>query len=274
MQKERRKERQESIIMADIQVIDSNDKTGRVTFLLKNSSPAFANSLRRIMIDTVPTMAITTVKFENNSSVLYDEIVAHRLGLIPLKTDLKSYTLPSQCKCNGEGCARCKLTLTLKAKGPGIVTAGEIKSKDPKVKPVYPDTPIVKLLKGQEIELEATARLGQGKDHVKWSPCLAWYTYEPTITVNNSSPKLAECKDKYPPQIFTSDGKIDKNLILKNNLVDACHGVCDDVVKIEFNKNNILFTIEPWGQLTPAEIATACAEAFAAVLEEFRGKLE
>ncbi len=252
--------------------ISENKKTGTVTFLLKGSTPAFANALRRTMIESVPTMAIQDVEFKDNSSVLYDEIIAHRLGLIPLSTDLKGYNLPSACKCSGEGCARCSVKLTLKAKGPGIVYASDIKSKDPKIKPVQPDTPIAKLLKGQELELEATAVLGQGKEHVKWSPCLAWYVYEPIITVNNDSPKLAECKSKLPPQIFDKNGKIDKKLIT-GQLVDACEGVCPEAIKIEHNNENLLFSIEPWGQLEPKEIAQKAADLLLESLNEFEEKL-
>ncbi len=257
----------------NIEFLNEDKKTSKVTFLLKGATPAFANVLRRAMIESVPTMAIHDVEFKQNSSALYDEIIAHRLGLLPLKTDLKSYVLQTQCKCKGEGCARCTLKLTLKAKGPCTVYASDIKSKDPKVKPFFGDMPIVKLLKGQELELEATAVLGQGKQHVKWSPCLAWYVYEPTITVNNDSPKLAECKNKYPPQIFDKNGKIDKKLIV-GNLVDACDGVCPEVIKIDYNPNNFLFSIEPWGQLSAKEIATAAADMLLESLNEFEENLE
>jgi DNA-directed RNA polymerase subunit D len=256
----------------NIEFLHEDKKTGKVTFLLKNAIPAFANVLRRAMIESVPTMAIHDIEFQKNTSVLYDELIAHRLGLVPLSTDLKGYTLPSTCKCKGEGCARCTLKLTLKAKGPGTVYASDIKSKDPKVKPVHGDMPIVTLLKGQELELEATATLGQGKQHVKWSPGLAWYVYEPIITVNNDSPKFAECKNKYPPQVFDKNGKIDKKLIT-GNLVDACDGVCPEVVKIEHNPENFLFSIEPWGQLTPKEIAQAAADMLLGSLQEFEEKL-
>jgi DNA-directed RNA polymerase subunit D len=256
----------------NIEFIDKDKRTGKVTFLLKAATPAFANAMRRAMMESVPTMAIGTVEFAENSSVLYDEIIAHRLGLVPLSTDLKGYNLPAKCKCNNEGCARCQLKLTLKAKGPCVVYASDLKSKDPKVKPVYGDMPIVKLLKGQELQLEATAMLGQGKQHVKWSPCLAWYVYEPVITVNNDSPKLAECRSKYPPQIFDKNGRIDKKLII-GSMVDACDGVCPEVVKIEHNPNNFMFSIESWGQLEPKEIAQAAADQILESCEEFEEKL-
>ena len=255
-----------------IEFISADKKTGCVNFLIKEATPAFANLLRRTIIESVPTMAIHDVEFKENSSVLYDEIVAHRLGLLPIKTDLKSYVLPAQCKCKGEGCARCTLKMTLKAKGPCVVYASDIKSKDPKVKPVFGDMPIVKLLKGQEIEFEATAVLGQGKQHVKWSPGLAWYVYEPVITVNNSSPKLADAKSKLPPQIFDKNGKVDAKLIV-GNLVDACDGALPEVVKVEYNHNNFLFSIEPWGQLEPKEIAQTAADMILESLNELEEKL-
>ncbi len=166
----------------DLTYLNEDKKSGRVTMLLKDTTPAFANALRRAIIETVPTMAIEDVELVKNSSALYDEVVAHRLGLIALKTDLKGYTPRDKCDCKGVGCAKCSVQMTLKAKGPAIVLASEIKSKDPKIKPVFPDTPIVQLLKGQELEFECTAILGHGKDHTKWSPGLAWYSHEATIT--------------------------------------------------------------------------------------------
>ena len=137
----------------EIRVLENNKEQGKVSFILKDSTPAFANTLRRLMIDDVPAMAIEDVEFQKNNSILYDEMIAHRLGLVPLKTDLKSYNLPDKCKCEGKGCNRCQLKMVLRAtKGSGVVYASEIKSKDPAVKPVFPNMPIVKLLKGQTLD--------------------------------------------------------------------------------------------------------------------------
>ncbi len=260
--------------MVDIQIIDKDKNTGKVAFLLKSSTPEFANALRRTMMDSVPAMAVEEVEFRKNSSALYDEFIAHRLGLLPLTTDLKSYNLPEECKCEGKWCPRCTTKLSLKAKGPGYVYASELKAKDPKIKPVFPKTPIAKLLKGQELEFEATAVLGKGKAHVKFSPCLAWYTYEPIITVDNSSAKFDEFKDKYPPQVFDKNGKIDKKLILSQGLVDACEGICEDVVKIGYNKENFVFNIEPWGQLTASEIIQRATEILEGTVSDFESKIK
>jgi len=243
-----------------VTLLNKNKEKTMASFLIKDTTISYVNTLRRTIIDLVPTMAIEDVEFKKNNSILYDEIIAHRLGLIVLSTDLKSYNLPYECSCKGKGCLKCTLKMTLKAKGPGFVYASDIKSKDPKVKPVYPKTIIAKLLKDQEIELEATAVLGDGREHTKWSPGLAFYTYYPNITVNNNSKKFGEFKDKYPPQVFDNSGKIDKKLMFSLNLVDACDGVCDDVVKIDYDNKSFIFNVESWGQLNYKEIVTKAVE--------------
>lgn len=253
-----------------IELIKKDKKTGQVTFLLKNSNPAIANALRRIMVEDLPAMAIEDVEIVKNTSVLYDEMLAHRLGLIPLTTDLKGYDIKGP---EDELSAKNSVKLVLKAKGPGIVYAEEMKSKDPKIKPVYGKTPIVKLLKGQEVEFEATAILGRGKQHVKFSPCLAWYTYKPKVTVNNNSKDFEAFKDKFPPQVF-KDGKIDAKLIEEHNLYEACEGINDDIVKVEKDPSNFIFTVEPWGQLSPQEIVDAAAKRLSELMDEFASSLD
>lgn len=253
-----------------IEQLKKDKKTGRVTFLLKNSTPAFANSLRRLMMESVPTMAIEEVTFHKNDGALYDEMLAHRLGLVPLTTDLKGYEIK---KPEDEVNAKNSIKLTLSAKGPCTVYSGDLKSKDPKVKPVFPDMPLVKLLKGQELELEATAVMGLGKQHVKFTPCLAWYVYQPKVTVNNSSKQFDAFKDKYPPQVF-NNGKIDAKLIEQHNLYEAVDGINDEIVKVERDPTTFIFTVEPWGQLTAAEILASACDSFTELLNQFSEALE
>ncbi|MBI5389485.1 DNA-directed RNA polymerase subunit D [Candidatus Woesearchaeota archaeon] len=244
-------------------------KQDTMEFTLKKVSTSFANGLRRIMINKVPTMALDTLEIKKNSSVLYDGVLAHRLGLIVLKTDLKSYVLPQDCTCKGEGCARCMLKFTLKGKGPKTLYASDLKSDDPKVKPVFEETLLVKLLPEQEINLVGYARLGCGKQHAKWSPGHVHYTYESTITVNNNSSKGDAFKAKYPPQVFDKNGKIDKQKIIELNLVDACDGVCDDIVKVDYDPESFVFHIEAWGQLSPKAMVVEAASIIEAQMETF-----
>jgi len=254
--------------------VTKEKKSGRTLITLKNTTPALVNTLRRAAIDLVPTMAIKDVTFNQNSSAMYDEVLAHRLGLLVLKTDLRGYNLPEQCTCNGEGCAKCEVHLSLKTSGPCTVYASDIKSKDPKIKPEYPKTPIVKLLKGQTLEFVATACLGRGKTHVKHAPCLAWHTFKTKVTVNNQHKEFEAYKEKYPAEIFTKDGKIDVKLIEKNNLYDACDGVNEGIVKIEYDPETIILHIEPWGQLSAQKILTRATEEISMTFQEFEEKLK
>ena len=153
-------------------------KKNKLVFELNGVDIAFANGIRRSIVELVPTMAIEDVEIRKNSSALYDEMLAHRLGLVPLTTDLASYRLPVTGE---EPQATTHLSLKMKVKGPVQVTAGQLESNDPKVKPVHENMLIASLLKDQQIELLATAILGRGKEHAKWSPALAYYKYKQTI---------------------------------------------------------------------------------------------
>lgn len=246
----------------------------KMSFLLEGADVGFANALRRCAIEEVPVMAIEDVEFRKNFSILYDEIIAHRLGLIVLSTDLKSYNLPEKCKCKGAGCQSCQLKLTLKAvaKKDRYVYASEIKSKDAKVKPVHPNTPIVKLLKGQRLELEATAILGKGKQHVKWSPGLTYYKYKPVIEITKN-PKNPEKIAKICPQnVFEVKNKkleIKKENLLRCHLCEACVEASKGAVKLKENPEDFVFYIESWGQLKPKEIMKQATAEFSQKLDDF-----
>ena len=243
-------------------------KGNKMTFLLKKTSPAYSNALRRIMLTEVPVMAIEDVEIKKNSSALYDEVLSHRLGLIPLTTDLKSYELPKSPEDIEEWKAKCTLTLTLKEKGPKTVYASDLKTSDPKVKPVFPKTPIVILLKNQEVELLAVAVMGKGKDHAKWSPGHIWYTYKPTLKISKNKELLEKNRENYPPEIYNKKGEIDEKAILEKNLVDAVSHVCEDLIKVEHDDTEFVFQVESWGQLSCSEIVLKSFEVFNEKLDE------
>ncbi len=245
----------------NIKILDKDGEN--YSFSLSGVKPAFANGLRRAMVDEVPVMAIQDVEIKDNSSALYDEVLAHRLGLIALESDLKSYTLPEKCKCIGEGCARCQLKLTLKAKGPKNVYASDLKSKDPKIKPAQPDTLIVSLIKGQEIELIATAVLGKGRNHAKWSPCLAIYKNEPVIDIDAKVDDAEKIAAKCPLNLFDAKGgklKLVKDYQMRCHLCEACQDTSKGKVKVSYKEDTFIFTIESWGQLDPKTIIKTAAE--------------
>jgi DNA-directed RNA polymerase subunit D len=134
----------------------------------------YVNSLRRLAISEVPTLAIDDVVILENSSVMHDEAVAHRLGLIPLRTDPGRFVMPHECDCKSTlGCSKCRVLLVLDAEASEktlVVTSGELVSEDEMVKPVSKDIPIIVLAPNQKLKFEAYARLGIGKDHAKWQP--------------------------------------------------------------------------------------------------------
>jgi DNA-directed RNA polymerase subunit D len=159
--------------MVEVKVLqDSGDS---VSLQFEGIDRSYANAVRRFCISEVPSMAIDDVVILENSSVLYDEILAHRLGMVPIKTDLEKYNLPEECDCgNPLGCHKCRVLFVLDAKGKekvSTVMSGDLVSEDREVRPVSESIPLVKLAAGQSVKLEAYARLGRGKEHAKWQPC-------------------------------------------------------------------------------------------------------
>ncbi len=264
--------------MTEMKLIEQDKENNKVSFILTDSTPAFVNIIRRTIIEEVPVMAIEDVEFRRNSSILYDEIIAHRLGLLPLTTDLKSYNLPNECKCEGKGCARCQLKLTLNAKGACTVYASDIDTKDAAVKPVYPKTPIVKLLKNQNLELEATAVLGKGKEHVKWSPAHAYYKNKPVIDINlKKCDGCGKCVEQCPTktiEINDNHAVVSKNYLLDCHLCNACVEVCPkEAIKI-VKSDDFVFYLESWGQLSCKKVLLEASRLLDQKLDQFSEKIK
>jgi DNA-directed RNA polymerase subunit D len=160
---------------ASIEVLENvNDK---VVIRFINAPRQYVNAIRRLSINEVPTLAIDDVVILENSSVMHDEAVAHRLGLIPLRTDLHRFVLPHDCDCNSTlGCTKCRVLLSMDSEANDktkVVTSGDLVSEDEVVKPISTEIPIIVLAPAQKLKFEAYARLGFGKDHAKWQPTSA-----------------------------------------------------------------------------------------------------
>ena len=160
---------------ASIEVLENvNDK---VVIRFINAPRQYVNAIRRLSINEVPTLAIDDVVILENSSVMHDEAVAHRLGLIPLRTDLHRFVLPHDCDCNSTlGCTKCRVLLSMDSEANDktkVVTSGDLVSEDEIVKPISTEIPIIVLAPAQKLKFEAYARLGFGKDHAKWQPTSA-----------------------------------------------------------------------------------------------------
>ena len=146
----------------------------KIIIRFDNVPRQYVNAIRRLSISEIPTLAIDDVVILENSSVMHDEAIAHRLGLIPLRTDLDRFVMPHDCDCKSTlGCSKCRVLLVLDSEATEktkVVTSGEILSEDEFVKPVSKDIPIIVLAPSQKLKFEAYARLGVGKDHAKWQP--------------------------------------------------------------------------------------------------------
>ena len=157
--------------LSSLDVISKDSQ--KIAIKLKGIPLQYANALRRVCLNGVPVFAIDTVDIIENTSVLPDEGLAHRLGLIPLKTDLSRFNEPSKCDCQSEsGCSNCKILLVLDSDESEVtrtVLSSELLSEDDTVKPVSNEIPIVQLAPGQKIKLECYARLGRGTEHAKWN---------------------------------------------------------------------------------------------------------
>ena len=242
----------------------SKDKN-KFSFRITDTDHVFVNTLRRIIMEEVPTLAIDEVNFAENTSALYDEMIALRLGLIPLKTDLKSYIFPDEAK--NESDPRTFLNFKLTAKGPITVYASDLQSQDPKIEPAYKKMIIVKLLKDQKLELEATAKLGKGKEHMKFSPALAHFYNVSTVNVKKRD--AGKFKDKYPSLIFDKDGKINPRLINTQNIIDTCKNINNDIIEVKEKDDEFDFIIEPCGQLSIKDILEEAMDILEKKLNEF-----
>lgn len=248
-------------------------KEDKVTFLVKGIRNSIANAIRRSVME-IPTLAIDSVEFYKNDSALYDEILAHRFGLVPLKAP-KNFVLPEKCSCKGKGCLKCTAILKLKAKGPATVYSSDLKTKGAEV--VFKEIPLVILAKDQEIELVAEARLGTGKQHAKHTPGLLWFNSYPIVTIKGCK-NCSECVSICPKKAISLKGSEITIDPLKCDLCNACveftrrKEKCEII--IEPSSEDFIFYVESFGQLAPEEIFVEAINSLNENLDELAKALE
>ncbi|PSP86632.1 DNA-directed RNA polymerase subunit D [Halobacteriales archaeon QS_4_66_20] len=137
----------------EVQFVDRGDREAR--FVARPITPAFANGIRRAMIADVPTLSIDTVRVIENSSVMFDEQIGLRLGLVPLSTPPGDFEIGDT------------VTLSLDVEGPDTAYSGDLVSSDGLVAPADGNVPIIDLKEGQRLEIEAEAVLDVGREHAK-----------------------------------------------------------------------------------------------------------
>ncbi|CAI9113188.1 OLC1v1013753C1 [Oldenlandia corymbosa var. corymbosa] len=274
-------------------------------FELRGTDASVANALRRVMIAEVPTIAIDLVEIEVNSSVLHDEFIAHRLGLIPLTSD-RAMTMrsPRDCDaCDGDGaCDYCSVEIFLRAANRTgdrhilDVTSRDLISPDPSVQPVdfSPELDnqqedkgitIVKLRPGQELRLRAIARKGTGKDHAKWSPAATvTFVQEPEIHINEEMMEKLSLEEKKelakscPTRTFGVDEDTGRFLVVDPEAYNYDDGVlkkCEDwdlpgLIEIRPKLDSFIFTVETTGAIKPHQLVLNALDILKQKLDDLR----
>jgi DNA-directed RNA polymerase subunit D len=236
-----------------------NDKENQIVFQTKISE-SLANAIRRY-INHVQTLAIDEVEIIKNDSPLYDETIAHRMGLIPLKSS-KVVSDKSSAE------------LKIKSKEEGFVLAEGLESKDVEIP--YKKIPITALSKGQEIEINASAKAGTGKEHSKFSPGLMYYNNIANVKIDKECPK--EAAEACPKGLLdaksgsvkiTNPGECD----MCEACIEACRKLGKDSIKIE-STDELRITVESFGQLKTEDVFKKSVEVLKKDLAEFGKKIK
>lgn len=286
-------------------------KEDQILFQISDTDASFANSLRRTIISDIATMAIDLVEFDDNTSVLSDEFLAHRLGLIPLvSTHVDSFVDNRDCiNCNHH-CSNCsaefRLDVTCETQE-CYVTTNDLWAQDDKVVPVKMpeeegDVVIVKLHKNQELKLRAIAKKGVGKEHAKWqavSVCSFWPV--PIVEINQTLAALLteEARKKWCQacpaggiEINEQTGEfvlLDKTKVAQSQefkaesvaLLAALHesnkvpteNKYDELLTQSFRDDQFLFRLETTGALSPEECVQSAVAVLLGKLKTFNQEL-
>ncbi|MFT4884379.1 MAG: DNA-directed RNA polymerase subunit D, partial [Natronomonas sp.] len=217
----------------EVEFIDRDERSAR--FLVRGVSPAFANGIRRAMVADVPTLSIDTVRVIENSSVMFDEQIALRLGLIPLST-------PDDYEPGDT------VTLAIDVEGPDTAYSGDLVSSDEKVQPAEENVPIIELKEGQRLELEADAELGLGKDHAKHQGGVAvGYRHLQRVEVVGEKGEFEDEEPEIIRGVIEEDGELIPAEEFDNDLSQRYPG---KEVEIEDVPNAFVFDVESDGSLS------------------------
>jgi len=288
----------------EFEILELNDTKAK--FIISGVSPSTINALRRTLISDVPKMAIENVEFHlgpirdehgkeyESITPLFDEIIAHRLGMIPIPTDLDLFIFRKDCVCKGEGCPNCTIMYSLNKKGPSededkesvTVYSDELQLVVQKVEGVsekkYAEKfqiqkkiPIVKLNKSQAILLYATAELGTGRDHAKWQTAQAvGYQYYPNIEIDVEKCDMGgSCVENCPRNVLAIKNK---KIVIKDledcSLCRTCEEVCSlGAIKVRGDNTKFIFQFETDGALSAREALSRAFNIMEKEYEELQG---
>ncbi len=215
------------------------------------ANETLANAIRR-SITEIPILGIDEVEIYKNDSALYDEMLAHRIGLVPLKNE-------------GSINEKTEVELKLSKTGPCTVFASDLKGG---ATPVYPQTPLVLLEKDQELEFVGTARVGRGSVHEKYTPGLCFYRHLTLVNSKNA---------RVQTLVESSRGVIKPEKTKDGWLCDINESVADEIVKADpdalHDADEIILLVESFGQMTAKDILLKAIRALGENVEAFEKSL-
>ncbi|AZH25764.1 DNA-directed RNA polymerase subunit D [Haloplanus aerogenes] len=242
----------------DVEFIERDDRNAR--FLVRGATPAFANGIRRAMIADVPTFSIDTVRFVENSSVMFDEMIGLRLGLVPLTTPLDDFEVGDE------------VTLALDVEGPATAYSGDIETSDEMVQPADNNIPIIELKEQQRIEFEADAVLDRGRDHAKHQGGVAvGYRHLQRVEVVDDAGEF----DEQEPNILrgvieTEDGELVPTSEFDHDLTERYPG---KEIEVHDVPDAFVFHVETDGSFSVEELVTRAVESIGDRAAELESKV-
>lgn len=253
----------------DVEFVERDERAAR--FVVRPITPAFANGIRRAMIADVPTFSIDTVRVIENSSVMFDEQIGLRLGLVPLTTPPGEFELGDT------------VTLALDVSGPETAYSGDLVSSEPLVEPADEGIPIIDLKEGQRLEVEADAVLDRGREHAKHQGGVAvGYRHLQRVEVVGDRGEFADDE----PQILrgvieeaaaehaagdATDGELVPTDQFDNDLTQRYPGKELSVSDVD---DAFVFDVETDGSLTIDELVLGAVETIEDRATELRGTVQ
>ena len=244
--------------MPSAKIVEKHDLFAKL--VIEGVPPSLVNSLRRVIISEIPVLAIDYIIVHANNSVMHDEILAHRLAMIPLTTPIGSMPSIEECETGLAEQSECYVRLVLSVEAGNrevVVYSGDLKSDREDVRPVYPNIPILKLAPGQRVHVEAMARLGRAKEHAKWQAALASYYYYPRVEFRDPRACADICRSVCPDAFeVDSEGRIVVRDLLRCSYgkLDVCRSVCGDAMTLEWEVNKYVFWVESFGNMSVDDV--------------------
>ena len=265
----------------EIEVRSQSDD--EMVFIVRDAEVPFINAIRRVAMVNVPKIAIEDVNIIRNDSAMFNEVLAHRLGLTPLVSDLDALEGLSLPEDDDWGEYTNGIMFHLNEVGPKVVYSKDLISSDSKIKPVYDTIPLVKLKDGEELNIEAVAKVGYGKEHAKWMPTtVCAYKQYPEITFNDDVEIDYDCAQACPRGILKSDRRSKKIKIIEEHedspligvencaMCKSCVRASDNgYINVGFKPNDFIFRIETDGAMPPKEVLLKACDVLGEKADKF-----